>query len=89
MSPLLVWVSQVAYRFPAASVAMSPSIHHSGSDNAPLPGDSSSGRAHAWPSREVVKNSWPGCTLRVPGSVGWWMQSTSMRPVGCTTSGAL
>src|SRR5215469_6216313 len=89
MSPLAVWVSQVAYTFPAASEAMSPSIHHSVRDREPWPGDSSSGRVQAVPVREVVKNSWPGCTLRVPRSVGWPTYSTSMRPVGRTTSGAL
>src|SRR5881275_649665 len=32
MSRPACWVSQVAYRFPAASAEMSPSIHHSARD---------------------------------------------------------
>src|SRR5215467_13944786 len=73
MSPWGVWVSHVAYRFPAASAAMSPSIHHSGSDRVPLAGHSVSGCVQVVPVREDVNSSWPGCTARVPGSVGWWM----------------
>ena len=34
-SGLVPWVSQVAYRFPAESIEMSPSIHHSRVDMVP------------------------------------------------------
>ena len=58
MSPAAVWVSQVAYRLPAASALRSPSIHQAGSESVPWPGHSGRGAAgQRVPSAEEVKYS--------------------------------
>ncbi|HEX6518971.1 MAG TPA: hypothetical protein VF070_03010 [Streptosporangiaceae bacterium] len=72
MSAAAVWVSQVTYRFPAASALISPSIHQSGRATVPLAGHSASGDAgQCVRSGEEVKNSYPGRTASVRWLVGW------------------
>src|SRR5262249_38584112 len=54
--PVVTWVSQVAYRFPAASTPIPPSIPHSDSDMVPARGPTATGADQlAPPSAEEVK----------------------------------
>src|SRR5260370_28225171 len=54
-SGLVPWVSQVAYRLPAESIPMPPSIHHSDSDIVPARGPTATGGDHVAPPSTLAE----------------------------------
>jgi hypothetical protein len=73
MSPWRVWVSQLAYRLPAASMPRFPSIHQVGIPMLPAWAPTSAGcLGQVVPLAKEVKYSCPGCLRRAyeQGGIG-------------------